>query len=703
MELSKLIKTVSDTGISLFPLDSMNGADISGISFDSRRCKAGDLFFCKGNTFSTKYAKEALLFAKAICLDESAPYAKAVMEIARSSHPQTPILVTSDIKKAMALCAQELYRHPFSRLKTVAVTGTKGKSTTCKMIRDVLDRHPDIRCALLNDLVPPNAPILTTPEAPDLMLSASEAVRLGYTHLVCEISSQAVKEDRIFGVLFDVGCFLNIGHDHISPLEHKDLNEYFDCKKKILTKCGCVVYNSDCEMADEISRSLRNSERTAKIITFGQSSSADILAKNVTKTAEGYCFTVKSTAPDLQVCLTKGGAWDVYNALCAVSVGQYFGVSSENITRGLLCSHVSGRFETVNSFDGALTVIVAHAHNEMSFDAVFQQARSIGKKMTVVFGCPGNKAKCRRRELPEVAIKYADRIIITDDDSSCEGFDVIRKDIFSHIDPILSSIRKAEKRKILSQISVIPDRSSAIKNAITTSLENGEKRTVLLLGKGADKFMLTENGSAPYEGDLEIAKTALEEYRQMHELSVMIERARLSKEKLTVCIDDLRSAEALISLFPFLPQSQNLAVICPKAFTKRLREACFKAGRGCILSDIYNSKSEFKSEKIRIYTVPENEGLHKSAALFAVNSCSDALVYLTQSRGIMLNKTEFVKRLSLQSARLIEKITETPYLSDMIFALDNGVARCAVIDGSSKLSLARYISLIDFEGSSLVK
>src|SRR5699024_1222613 len=146
----------------------------------------------------------------------------------------------SDVRKAMAVIAREFYQWPQNKLKLIGVTGTKGKTTTAYLLKDILQYTTNHKTALLSSIeisvdgknfVDAH---LTTPESLDLYRMMAEAVENGMSHLIMEVSSQAYKLHRVYGLHFDVGFFLNISPDHIGPLEHPSFEDYFYCKRQLL-------------------------------------------------------------------------------------------------------------------------------------------------------------------------------------------------------------------------------------------------------------------------------------------------------------------------------------------------------------------------------------------------------------------------------------------------------------------------------------
>ncbi len=704
MKLSELLS--SNPKIQTLNIDC--DPEILGISFDSRRLQKGDIFFCKGENFKPEYAFAALKGgALAVCFENKSPYAREIVEFCKKTHPQAAILQADNIKQAMAQCSDIFYRHPFSEIKSIAVTGTKGKTSTVQMICDIINQVPSFRGAILNDFLPNGAPPLTTPEAPDLFFAAQKCTELGYTHIVCEISSQAVKEARIFGINFDIACFLNFGHDHISPFEHKDEQEYFDCKKQLFLNCRCALLNADCPKSDEIIRTVKENDMllgrksSTKILTFGFDSNADFKGENLQKNSEGCSFSVKIPKKSFDICVTNNAVKSAQNALCASAVGAALGVSEREIFTGIAISRVEGRMERILSFDRKIEIIIDYAHNKMSFEAVFSYAKELGRPITAVFGCPGSKAFCRRSELPEIALRYADRIILTEDDSGDEGFSSIKSDILKNISAFISANPELQRSGISAKISVNADRKAAIEGAIASAAENNESRTILVLGKGCEQTMRCKNGAVFYKGDQNIAKNALENYTSARETALILANAGVFSQKVTLLLSNEGAIDNLFFALDFLPSDACITSVCPENLLKYLRSHCFKHGRQEKIFNIAQGEKFSFGDGIRFYIAPENNDLARLTSEIAVQSGAKLLAYIVSARGIMLNGTGFVKRLSLGTARLIQNHTQTPYISHLISALDSGVSRCAVVDSSLKTSFMRLAAGLEFSGSEI--
>ena len=390
-----------------------------------------------------------------------------------------PHIIVNDIRRTMALIADHYYNQIWKDLKIVGVTGTKGKSTTAYFMKYILDEY------LMDQKKPVSAIIsgidnydgvineeshLTTPEAMELHKHFSNAVSSGIEYLSMEVSSQALKYDRTLGVTFEVGCFLNIGEDHISDVEHSSFEDYFDSKLRLFAQCrnACVNINSD-----QIDRILDASKACPNVLTFGLDDKADVYGYDIIKSGNSISFTVRTRDFTREFMITMAGLFNVQNALAAISMSLCLGIPMTHVEAGLKKARVSGRMEVYTSKTKSINVIVDYAHNKMSFETLFQSTikEYPDNKIAIVFGCPGKKAFGRRRELGEIAGKYSDRVYLTEEDAGEEPVLKICEEIAQHV----------EKQDC--SYAIIPDREEAIREAIA----NAEDNTVILItGKGRE-------------------------------------------------------------------------------------------------------------------------------------------------------------------------------------------------------------------------
>ena len=239
------------------------GTAIDCLSYDTRSLHGASLFLCKGAHFKAEYLSAALAQGAAAYVAEK-PYPA-----------DAPYLLVSDIRYAMVVLGQLFYDHVTDKLTSVGITGTKGKSTTAYYVRSILNdwltSEGKPPCAILSSIDNYDGVIteeshITTPEVLELYQHFQNAYDSGISHLVMEVSSQALKVGRVRGMTFDVGAFLNIGTDHISPIEHPDFADYYVSKLKLFDSCrvGCV--NTDADHAAETVAHARSSG--CELITF---------------------------------------------------------------------------------------------------------------------------------------------------------------------------------------------------------------------------------------------------------------------------------------------------------------------------------------------------------------------------------------------------------------------------------------------------
>ena len=441
------------------------------VSYNSQDVRYDTLFICKGAHFTPEYLKSAL---------EEGAFCYVSQEEYDREAPDTPCIIVNDMRKTIALTADFYYNQVWKKLTIAGITGTKGKSTTTYYIRTILDAY------LKSQNKPASAVIsgidnydgviheeshLTTPEALDLHRHYDNAVNSGIEYLTMEVSSQALKYDRTLGITFDAGCFLNIGTDHISDVEHPNFEDYLKAKMVLFGQCKTACVNLESKYAGMAKDAAKG--RAEKIITFGLRPEADIYGYEIQPGKRSITFRVKSNAFDEEFQIGMTGLFNVENALAAIAVSCAFKIPVAFIREGLKQARVSGRMEIYTSRSGKLDVIVDYAHNQMSFESLFRSTRKEypGKKITIVFGCPGKKALGRRKELGDIAGKYADQIYITEEDAGEEPVMKISEEIAGHV------------KNFNCQYEIIVDREEAIRQAIETA---DEDTVVLVTGKGRE-------------------------------------------------------------------------------------------------------------------------------------------------------------------------------------------------------------------------
>lgn len=526
--LAELARLLEGRGVSARCEPADTAAHVQGMTVDSREVRPRNLFVCKGAAFRPAFLASAVEAGAAAYLCSDDPELLAELTAAA---PTCPRLVVSDVRRAMALVAPAIYDHPERALTVCGITGTKGKSTVAYMLRSILLASGDVPSILgsieTDDGVESYESHNTTPEAPELWRHLRNTVDAGRTRMVMEVSSQGLKYDRVLGLPFDIACFLNIGRDHISSVEHPTFEDYFASKLRIFEHAETAVVNLATEHVDAVLAAASHAQRLVTVRACHENGTGNdakntseaagatsstttgaviptFEAKDIRSTAAGLAFDVLerdasgALVASTSIALGMAGLFNVDNALAAIACARFMGVDYAAIAAGLAHVRVPGRMELVPSPDGKVLAIVDYAHNELSFETLFSSVKREypGRRIIALFGAPGGKAQERREALPRVASKYADLIIYTEEDPAHERVEDICAELAAN-----TPAGVAHK--------VICDREQAVSAAIETGREAPEGAIVLLLAKGDETRQHRGDDYPEVESDLSIARRLL--------------------------------------------------------------------------------------------------------------------------------------------------------------------------------------------------
>ncbi|MFI3207782.1 MAG: UDP-N-acetylmuramoyl-L-alanyl-D-glutamate--2,6-diaminopimelate ligase [Eubacteriales bacterium] len=441
--------------------------EITELVNDSRKVVADSVFVCisgavvDGHDFIKEVAQKGATVV-IVEKDVEAPEDVIVIKVA-------------DTRYALALTSAAYFGNPAEELKVIGITGTKGKTTTTYMVKEILEGvgHKvgliGTIEAIIGDKVIPAAN--TTPESFTIQQYFREMVKAGCDSVVMEVSSQGLMLHRTAGIPFEIGIFTNLGEDHIGPNEHTDFEDYLNCKALLFKQCKIGIANADDSHFEQVFK-----DATCKIETFGFGQHVDLRAEETELVSKpgylGVAYKV-SGLMDFPVEIDVPGKFSVYNSLTAIAVCRHFEVPVEKIQASLKVAKVKGRIEMVKVSD-EFTLMIDYAHNAMSLESLLSTLREYNPtRLVCVFGCGGNRAKSRRFEMGEVSGNLADLTIITSDNPRFEEPQDIINDIKTGIE------------KTSGAYVEYCDRKDGIRYAI----EHGQPGDIIIIaGKGHEDY-----------------------------------------------------------------------------------------------------------------------------------------------------------------------------------------------------------------------
>ena len=441
--------------------------EVTALVYDSRKVTPGSLFVCVSGTVSDghRFVPDAI----------GAGASVLVVEHPVEAPESVTVIQTGNGRRALAELSAAWFGYPARELITIGVTGTKGKTTTTYMIRAMLEA-----AGLKTGLIGTIEVIIgeehihavnTTPESYLVQEYFRRMVDAGLKYVVMEVSSQALKLDRVAGFTFDYGIFTNLEEDHIGTNEHPDMADYIRCKGLLFQRCRIGLANADADYLEEVLAG-----HTCTLETYGLHDNADLYASDIRRIQRpGYLGVEYDLCGKeaYHVRVDIPGDFTVYNSLAAISLCRHLGVDRERILSALDTIQVKGRLEIIPT-PGDYTLMIDYAHNAMSLEALLVNIRKYGpKRIICLFGCGGNRAKSRRYEMGEVSSRLADLSVITSDNPRFE-------EPMDIINDILIGVHKADGEYV-----TIPDRKEAIRYCMQIGREGD---VILLAGKGHEDY-----------------------------------------------------------------------------------------------------------------------------------------------------------------------------------------------------------------------
>ena len=485
----KLIELIEGLDFELVSGDT--NVEVNDIKNDSRKVLDGDLFFCISGAVSDghKYAEDVINKGAVVLIVEKKPEVNVPENVT--------VIKVNNSRYAMGYISSRFYGEPSKKLTVIGITGTKGKTTTTYMIREMLEAS-GTKTGLIGTIeiidgketIPAKN---TTPESMVLHKTLMDMVDNGVKAVVMEVSSQGLMLDRVAGVDFDYGIFTNLSKDHIGPNEHKTFEEYMMWKAKLFTMCKTGIFNCDDKFADNMTETA-----TCKKVTYGMNKTADYKADDVRLYNQDGVLGIEYTLngkKNADIIVDLPGEFSVHNSLAAIAIADLLGVPMEDIKLILKQIKVRGRVEMIPISDD-FTIMIDYAHNAMALESLLVALKAYNpERLVTLFGCGGNRSKDRRYEMGEVSGKLSDFTVITSDNPRDE-------EPLDIINDIKIGIGKTDGEYI-----EIPDRKEAIRYAIL----NGKKGDVIVLaGKGHEDYQEIK-GVKHHMDERDLIKEILEE------------------------------------------------------------------------------------------------------------------------------------------------------------------------------------------------
>jgi len=450
-----------------------------GISANSKEVYPGYLFVAIRGTQSDghSFVKEAL---------ERGAIGVLVEKDVGVEDPR--IIRVENTKKALGELSSLFYGEPSKALKVIGITGTNGKTTSTHIVESILNTA-GIKTGLIGTIYYRLGEKIyeyegrTTPDPIKWHSTLMEMKKEGAKAVVCEVSSHALDQKRVWGTVFHTVAFTNLSQDHLDY--HQTMENYFLAKAMLFTEYEYqhAIINADDPWGGRLVSMAKN------VKTYGKEGDLKIL--DFSTGLEGSRLKVEYEGKEYTFYSNLRGGFQAYNLSLGILLGFLWDLSPEVIQEGIKEVHVPGRFETYKG--KGFMVVVDYAHTPDALEKVLRTAKALTKnRLIVVFGAGGNRDRTKRPLMGKVAEMLADLVILTSDNPRFEEPMTIIEDILAGIE---------DKSKVL----VEEDRRKAIELAIGLAREGD---VVVVAGKGHEDYQEIKGVKYPFK-DSQVVKEAL--------------------------------------------------------------------------------------------------------------------------------------------------------------------------------------------------
>ena len=476
MKIKQLMEGVDIVGV--FP--EFRDVEVRRISCDSRDVTPGTVFVAVRGPMQDghKYIDDAVKRKASAIILEDRPLKPYVSE-------GVPFIVVKDSKEALSKIADTFFGHPYQRIKCVGITGTNGKTTVSYLVKSILNAA-DIKCGLIGTIgykvgeenIKTNN---TTPGVLELHALISNMAQAGDPYVALEVSSHALDQERVKGIIFRSAIFTNLTQDHLDY--HKTMEDYFLAKQKLFTECADgntnFIINKDEAFGQRLLGTLRG-----RIWQYGFSSDADVCVMRHELSRNGSQAIIKIPQGVINITSALVGRHNLYNIMAAVAFGVSEGLEPASIKKGIEAVYsVPGRLERIDAKKG-FSVFVDYAHTDDALKNVLESLRLVlhNGRIITVFGCGGDRDKGKRPKMGRVASAFSDYCFVTSDNPRSEEPEEI-------IEQIIAGMEK-------NNFEVVCDRFKAIQKALTMAAEGD---FVLVAGKGHETYQTIKDRTFAFD------------------------------------------------------------------------------------------------------------------------------------------------------------------------------------------------------------
>ncbi|MBQ8741653.1 MAG: UDP-N-acetylmuramoyl-L-alanyl-D-glutamate--2,6-diaminopimelate ligase [Clostridia bacterium] len=456
--------------------------DICGITNDSRKVKGGYAFVCISGVTDDghKYAQKAAELGAAVVITER--------EVGVHNE-----IVVSDTREVYANMCANWFGNPAESLKLIGITGTNGKTSITYMLKAILESagHKVGLIGTIQNMIGDETIETknTTPGVYELNQLFALMKDKGCDYVVMEVSSHALDQKRVCNLVFEAAVFTNLTQDHLDY--HITMDNYLGAKKKLFKMCKAAIVNIDDEYCEQLIDGL-----DCRIVSYSLGDCSTYSAKAVKHYPASVEYELVSNDILNHIKFNTGGKFSVYNSMCAAVTALELGISIKTVADAIEdIKGIKGRAESVPTGHD-FTVIIDYAHTPDGLKNILKTFRDCEKNRVIaLFGCGGDRDKSKRPIMGNIAVRYADYVIVTSDNPRSENPDDIIKDIL--VGTVGSS----------TPVKVIENRIEAIKYAVSIAKKDD---IIVLAGKGHETYQILKEGTIHLD-EREVVQEALSE------------------------------------------------------------------------------------------------------------------------------------------------------------------------------------------------